>query len=149
MIRIIDFFLTFLFGFFTIVKKSKLSLSIRNQLSNFSIKTKKYRFLGLFLRIGLIYGTGVGCKHENIDQGRSNINNNINISNCFYSRSVIYYGDGGVVHVSGGSYSIFFNCSCSNNGGAIYFFSFRSFYRMIYANKCIATWDGHFSYLIK
>jgi len=94
----------------------------------------------------------LGCESESIDQGSSYDNNNINISNCFFSRSSSYSGHGGVIYVSASScsmninYSMFYNCICSNNGGAIYFYSSNSFLRMICANSCSASYF-HLAYL--
>jgi len=89
---------------------------------------------------------------ENIDQGRSYYNKNINISNCFFSRYLSYSGDGGIIYVSGGSYSMnviysmFYNCVCSSDGGAIHFSSSNSYLRMICANSCSASFC-RFAYL--
>jgi len=107
----------------------------------------------LFLYInGIIWGVGFGCDMENIDQGRSYSDINIDISHCFFLRSSSYSNSGGVVYVSAGSYSMsinetmFYNCICSNYGGAIYFDSTNSSLRMICANRCSAPND-HFAYL--
>jgi len=102
----------------------------------------------------IICNVGLGCESESIGQGRSYSQKNINISNCFFSRSSSYSGDGGVIYVSGGScsmnvnYSIFYNCVCSNYGGAIYFYSSNSRLRMICANSCSCGVYGHFAYLV-
>ena len=99
----------------------------------------------------IICDVGSGCEYESIDQGRSYIDKNINISNCFFSRISLYNGDGGVINVNGGSYSMnvnnsmFYNC-IANNYGAIYFYSTNSYLRMICANRCSASWF-HFVYL--
>jgi len=47
------------------------------------------------------------------------------------------------------NYSMFYNCVCSNNGGAIYFISFNLSLRMICANSCSCgvSFVGHFAYL--
>jgi len=101
----------------------------------------------------IICNVGLGCESESIDQGRSYVDKNINISNCFFSRSSSYSGDGGVIYVNVGSYSIninysmFYNCVCSGEGGAIIFDSSNSSFRMICANRCSAS-NGHFAYLI-
>ena len=107
----------------------------------------------------IICNVGLGCENESIDQGRSYVDKNINISNCFYqgrsyvdkninisncffSRSSSYSGDGGVIYVNVGSYSMnvnysmFYNCVCSSHGGVIYFDSSNSYLRMICANSC-------------
>ena len=83
-------------------------------------------------------------------QGRSYYDNNMNISHCFFSRSLTYYGDGGVIYVNDGSYSMNFNYSmfyyCSQNGEAIYISSSISCLRMLCANRCSAS-QFHFAYL--
>ena len=112
----------------------------------------------------VIYNVGLGCESESIDQGTSYIDKNINISNCFFSRYSHYSGDGGVIYVNGGSYSMniicsmFYNCVCNTDGGAIYFRSLISCLRMICANRCscgilfdprfINYYYGLFSYLV-
>ena len=102
----------------------------------------------------IICNAGLGCENESIDQGRSYVDKNINISNCFFKRYLEYSsGNGGVIYVSGGSYSMninysmFYNCVCSSNGGAIYFYSSNSCLRMICANSCSASSRFHFAYL--
>jgi len=100
------------------------------------------------------YGICMACESESVDQGRSYSTMNINISNCFFSRSSAYSGNGGVINVNGGSYSMnlnysmFYNCVCTSWGGAIYFYSLNSYLRMICANRCIASSKSHFAYLI-
>jgi len=103
----------------------------------------------------IICNVGFGCENESIGQGRSYIDKNINISNCFFSRYSSYSGHGGVICVTASScsmnvnYSMFYNCVCSNWGGAIYFISSNSCLTMICANSCScgATYYGHFAYL--
>jgi len=100
----------------------------------------------------IIFNVGLGCESESIDQGRSYVDKNIDISNCFFSRFSSYSVDGGVICVSVSScsmninYSMFYNCVCSNWGGAIYFSSSNSYLRMICANSCScgASYVGHF-----
>jgi len=103
---------------------------------------------------------GVGLWYESesqsISQVRFHFEISFNLSHCFFSRSTLYSGDGSVIYVSGGSYSMdvsysmFYNCSCSLNGGAIYFSSANSSLRMICANRCScgSSSYGHFAYLI-
>jgi len=97
--------------------------------------------------------TGMGCEMETIIQGRSYMDKNINISHCFFSRSSQFSGSGSVIYVSGGTYmmnvnySMFFNCFCTSEGGAIYFSSSNSYLRMICANGCSASSQYHFAYL--
>jgi len=100
----------------------------------------------------IIWGIGLGCENESIGQGRSYAYINISISNCFFSRYLSYSGDGGVIYAYGSyysmniDYSMFYNCICSQNGGAIHFTSTNSSLRMICANSCKAP-NYHFSYL--
>jgi len=97
----------------------------------------------------IICNVGLGCESESIDQGRSYVDKNINISNCFFSRSSSYSGDGGVTASSCSmniNYSMFYNCVCSGDGGAIYFSSSNSYLRMICANSC-SVYNFHFAYL--
>jgi len=102
----------------------------------------------------IICNVGLGCEKESIDQGRSYIDKNISIANCFFSRYSSYSGHGGVIYVSGGTYSMnvnysmFYNCACSGDGGAIFFSSSNSYLRMICANSCSASSWCHFAYLI-
>jgi len=99
--------------------------------------------------------SGTGCESESLDQGRSYSQTNISISGCFFSRSSQYSGSGGVIYVSGGSYSMnanfsmFFNCVCSSTGGAIYFNSYSSCLRMICANSCScgSADNGNYAYI--
>jgi len=100
-------------------------------------------------------GVGFGCVNESIDHGRSNYQDNINISQCFFSRYSHYSGSGGVIYVHGESYSMranysmFYYCVCSSEGGAIYFSSTDSNIKMICANRCScgADYSGHFAYI--
>ena len=92
------------------------------------------------------------CESENISHGRSYVNDNTIISDCVFSRLFTINGDGGVVFISpislsiNVSHTIFYNCSCSGSGGAIYFSSTNSYLRMICANRCSAN-NNHFAYL--
>ena len=103
----------------------------------------------------IICSIGFGCESESIDQGRSYVDKNINVSLCFFSRSLSYSGSGGVIYVNGGSYSmnicysIFYNSVCSTLGGAIFFYSSNSCLRMICANSCFcgASSGRHFAWL--
>ena len=103
---------------------------------------------------GIIWDVGLGCESESIDQGRSYIDKNINISLCFFARYSKISGDGGIIRVYGGSYSMninysmFYNC-VSSSAGAIYFSSSNSYLRMICANRCScdAQASYHFAYI--
>jgi len=102
-----------------------------------------------------IWNFGLACENESIDQGRSYIDKSINISLCFFSRYSLYDGKGSIIYVNGGSHSMninhsmFYNCACSNQGGAIYFDSSNSCIRMICANSCSCGdySHGNFAYL--
>jgi len=102
----------------------------------------------------LFGGVGLECESESIAQGRSYDMTNISIYGCFFSRSSQYSGDGGVIYISGESYSMnaihsmFYNCECSGQGGAIYFYSANSYLRMVCTNNCSASSYDHFAYLI-
>jgi len=101
----------------------------------------------------LSFAHGYGCVNENISQGVSYINNNIDISNCFFIRTSQYSGSGGVIYVNQASFSMnislsmFYNCASSSNGGAIYFSSLSSFMKMICANSCSSI-HYTFAYLL-
>jgi len=100
-----------------------------------------------------IRGVSLGCLNESISQGVSYSASDINISDCFFSRSSHYAGNGGVIFVISGSYSMyinnsmFYNCSSSLNGGAIFFYSSNSCLGMICAHSCSATSLYHFAYI--
>jgi len=135
----------------------KQQLSILKEVAKFLKNPKNYPIVPLLWLNDneIIYNLGLGCESESIDQGRSYVDKNIDISNCFFSRSSSYSGDGGVIYVNGGSYSMNINCSMFNNcvcslyGGAIYFISSNSCLRMICANSCScgAYYYAHFARL--
>jgi len=127
-------------------------------ITQFGDKLIMKRFNPTIHFINLIWGVCLGCENENIDQGRSYLDNNIFISHCSFSRSSSFNSDGGVIYVNGGSfsmnvnYSMFYNCvandyTASADGGAIYFSSTSSYLRMICANRCHACSSYHFAYL--
>jgi len=93
------------------------------------------------------------CENEKISQGWSYWDENVEISDCFFSRYLEYSGDGGVIFVEQGAhmmciyFSMFYNCSCSSYGGAIYFHSANSNLKMICANMCSAQVFYHFAFL--
>ena len=92
------------------------------------------------------------CVNESNYEGRSYHNTNIYISQCSFFRYLLYSGDGGVIYVSGGSYSMnisysmFYNCISSIYGGAIFFKSNDSSLKMICANRCSSMFY-HFAFL--
>jgi len=126
--------------------KRKQQLSLLKEVAKFLKNPKNHPIVPLLsFRLNdneIICNVGLGCENESIDQGRSYVDKNINISNCFFSRYSSYLGDGGVIYVAASScsmnvnYSIFYNCVCSNYVGAIYFSSSNSCLRMICANSC-------------
>lgn len=90
------------------------------------------------------------CKNEQINHGQSYISGSINISDCFFVRSMVYSGSGGIIYVNGGLFSLniestmFYNCEVSTICGAIYFSSTKSILSMICANRCSAFEFYHF-----
>ena len=140
-------FLIFIFlntGYYTILNEENLqSIGFKHIAKSFQFVFKsKY------------YGLSYGCENESIAQGRAYFNKNIGISYCFFSRSSIFSGDGGVIYVNSGSLSmnvnssVFYSCFCSSKGGAIDFMSANSYLRMVCANKCIASSQFHFAHII-
>jgi len=95
---------------------------------------------------------GDACINENIEQGLSYNQTNVDIGECFFRRFSLFSGDGGVISISGQSYSLkvvycmFYNCTSSKKGGAIYFSSYQSILHMNCAKSCTST-NGHFSFL--
>jgi len=101
-----------------------------------------------FIEIGI---KNSGCFSESIGKGRSYVNSSINIDECFFIRSTMYSGDGGVIYVFG-SFSMNVSCSMfyfcfAKRGGAICFNSANSSLRIVCANGCSAgsTFSGHFA----
>jgi len=139
--------------YFETINKRKQNISMSKQLLQYSKKDRIFSNLAQLFGNGIILGTDLGCENEITGQGRSYLDENINISNCFFSRSSEYSGDGGVIYVNSGfysmniSYSMFYNCFCSLKGGAIFFSSSNSYLRMICANSCLASSYYHFSHL--
>jgi len=85
------------------------------------------------------------CINERIDQGRSYINENVNVSDCFFMRFKTFGSNGGVISIDGGSFymhaksSIFLGCEVvgtPGHGGAIFFNSFSIKLSKICANNC-------------
>ena len=102
-----------------------------------------------------MFGVGLECINENDPIGRSYIQRDITIFSCFFSRNLVYSGDGGIIYVSGGIYnltvslSMFFRCECSGYGGAVYFNSYNLYFNMVCANRCSCgdQYNGHFAFL--
>jgi len=136
-----------------IIKEPLQRVSNIHLLSRLCKETKSIPNINRFPNMFILWDSVFGCEKEDISQGRSYENKNINISQCFFSRSSTFSSFGGVIYVSGGSflmnlnYSMFYNCTCSGSGGAIYFFSSNSSLRMICANRCSGSSHYHFAYL--
>jgi len=99
----------------------------------------------------ILWSVGFGCVLEKIDQGMSFENQNIDISQCFFSRTSEYNYNGGVIYVNGSytlkvQFSMFYNCVSSQTGGAIYISILDSYLKMICANRCTGSY-GHFARL--
>jgi len=103
----------------------------------------------------------LGCVSPHISQGRSyddylSAIYAISISDCFFSRSSMINGDGGVIRILRSSincsmsvsYSMFYNCLCSQKGGAIHFITSGNYsLKMICANRCTTSnYYGQFAY---
>ena len=93
------------------------------------------------------------CPNEDADSVRSYVNTAVSVSNCFFKRQWRFQEYGGVIYVSGGSYSMsvsnsmFYNCM-STKGGAIYFQSYSSSLSSVCANSCNSNDNlGHFAYI--
>jgi len=86
------------------------------------------------------------CPNESIFQGRSYFNVFVKVSNCFFIRTSLFTGNGGVIYINGGnfcldlSYSMFHLCSCSNEGGAIFFVSTNSSLRKVCSSRCSGSY---------
>jgi len=137
-----------------LINELKQHIEVQNTITKLLKNTRNAPIM-LFLNSNCItWGIGMECENEIIDKGRSYSQMNINISDCFFSRTSVYSGDGGVIYTDGGSYSMiinysmFYSCICSNKGGAIYFVSTNSNLKMICANRCVcgATSIFHFAY---
>jgi len=97
----------------------------------------------------------LSCENEQINLGRSYDNVNMDVSHCCFTRLTQFNGNGGVIHINVASisinisYSVFHDCSCSFQGGAIYFSSTNSSLRMICANRCSCGESQyyHFAYI--
>jgi len=85
------------------------------------------------------------CINQNITQGRSYNDIDVEIWDCIFQRFLIFSDQGGVIRLKGGSNSMnatsssFINCTSSKEGGAIYFTSDNSYINMICAFRCSAS----------
>ena len=93
------------------------------------------------------------CKSETIDSGRSYVNEQVSIYNCFFRRLSEYSGSGGVISISGSYFTMkieltmFYNCLCSTSGGAIYFSSENCTLYKVCAFRITSSSYYHFAYL--
>jgi len=104
-----------------------------------------------------IYLVGFGCERESISNVRFHFDSSVNIYDCVFSKSYLFSGDGGVISILTESHtlsiisSMFYNCTCSNHGGAIYFSSLNSSLKLICACKCSCGTSSsnyyHFAFL--
>ena len=121
-----------------------VSFMIREGIMNGkSFQFSKKSFIEYHLRLGKCgFFGGVSLMYESISQARLHFEDSFEISFCFFKRLTQYSANGGVIFIDGGSYSMnltnsmFYSCSSSSNGGAIYFNSSYSNLRMICANRC-------------
>jgi len=157
-LKVIMVLLIFLIhGYFVKLNGKEKRISNHKQLTNLFIGSQIFGFVPFSYQNNHnhIIFSSTGCKNENIENGRSYSDDNITVSHCFFSRSSLFAGDGGVIYVNGGTYSMnvsftmFYNC-LAKNGGAIQFVSSNSHLRMICANRCScgANFGGHFAYLV-
>jgi len=93
------------------------------------------------------------CQKERMSQGRSYIDQNITIHNCFFSRNSFYSGNGAILYVSCGAFDLdifgtfFFNCSSMNDGGVVWFSSQSSTMKKLCISQCWAASEGHFVFI--
>jgi len=92
------------------------------------------------------------CEKSSVNVGRSYENTFVDISSCFFQRQSTFSGQGGVIFINNGQSllvynSMFYNCHCSADGGAILSNSESLMVKMVCANKCSASTHGHFAYL--
>ena len=136
-------------------EKHKKHIHYESENISISMKLRKTRKLLNLPRLwsrDFLWGMSLGCKNETIELGKSYENENISISQCYFSRMLESSSKGGVIYVVGGSfsmniiYSMFFRC-IANSYGAIYFSSHNSCLRMICANSCSATVYNHFAHI--
>jgi len=135
------------------IEKIEQTMSANNTIFKLLKNTINAPIFLQFSPKNIMWGVRLVCESERIDQGRSYYQNNIEISHCFFSRSSVFSGNGGVIFVQGGSYSMnigfsmFYNC-LADYGGAISFNSDNLYLLMICANRCHASYWGHFAYLV-
>jgi len=134
----------------TCINEHQIHISLTKYRERFVEGTSFHKILIILDQPWVVH---VNCESENLDQGRSYQNKTIDISDCFFSRSFSYFDNGGVIFVSGGTFSMninssmFYNCGCSQSGGAILFYSTNSTLKMTCANRCSASYYSHFAYL--
>jgi len=154
--KLLNMIAYFTVGYFLFIKPKQLNNASKARY----LKNENAQILLWMNENNIIWGVNLVCVNESIKQGRSysfdDVFNemDVNISNCYFSRFSDYLGDGGVIYVVDSSplnvkSSMFFNCSCSGSGGAIYFLSPYSNIGMVCANRCSCKSGagGHFAYL--
>jgi len=113
----------------------------------FQISKGNFRYLGDYNEKARLLSV---CVNETISQGRSYSFGDIEISFCSFFRTSSFSESGGVIYIITGSLgisnSMFFNCSSSLNGGAIYFDSSTIQINRICGNCCKAV-SGQFLFL--
>jgi len=93
------------------------------------------------------------CINNDIIEGRSYYNSNVNISECMFIRFQQFSQKGAVIYISDGvytlfvSFSMFINCASLSDGGAIYFSSYKSMQKMICSFNCSSSSNGQYAYL--
>ena len=140
----------FLFGFFIIL--SKIFQTNEQDGIFFITKMRTNRVTKFIIQRIIVYGIGTECINETIGSGRSYVDLSFEISDCSFTRLNQYTGMGGVIYVNGGTKTMtvfscmFYSCSTSSFGGAIFFMSSNSVLKRICANKCSAS-SRHFAYI--
>jgi len=131
---------------------TKHQISVLDTFTKFFDKMKFTPFVHNIKHNNIVLSVAYGCQFENVSQGRSYYRNKVNVSDCFFSRSSQYSGKGGVIYVDEGffsmniEYSMFYFCCCSEDGGAIYFYSQVSNLRMICAHMCSCGLFGRYNF---
>lgn len=107
---------------------------------------KKCNIFMNFPSMQVVFLKSDNCNNQGIIIGRSYENTDIDISHCCFLHMSHFSGNGGVILVSTSFLSMsiydsmFHNCSCFNQGGAIYFNSSLSKIRMVCASRCNGSW---------
>jgi len=87
----------------------------------------------------------IGCLSDDSRYINSNFAGISNISGCFFTRTFLYNGNGGVISITATGFnlnvenSIFYDCGVTEIAGAIYFTSSGSVLKNVCARKCYAN----------